>query len=538
MEKLRADSKRAEGEPEADDAPRATERIRPIDLQWPCLNLLGMGAWWAWIWLCYNSTQLFCLLPDAMQPNAVRFMYLASTTGIALMTLVGGLFWRRATELVRSNSFVIAMAVGAGVASALITPLELYAGFAASVVAATLTGVFTSALCLKTGYLYGQMGLGYTLTAGCIALAFAACLFFTGMALSGPVAIAFISCLPAVSAGLMSLREEDSLDISFTPDNASSPDRQARGVFYRLTVASCCIALVAGVSRGISTSVMDQGRYTQVGELIVACVGVIGIVIAGWVNAHGAKKALKGSYTALMMLAVVISLLSNFGTLVSLLSITKESLWMVMSCLMAYMAFRFDFSPVRTFGIAQSGYFVSSLVGWGIGGVLGDLTTDALKLSVSIVLCIVLLTVYVFVFRTIDIDFIVDHKRGRGHRNFVATVGAGKKGYLSAEASTGLLANTFGGSSRPGEGTDGANPPSAIDLRPQGRGYTDEELTETFALSQREIEIARMFAQGRSANWIADELTISKNTVRSHLRAAYTKLNVHTRQELIDALDQ
>ncbi|MBM6998693.1 helix-turn-helix transcriptional regulator [bacterium] len=513
------------------DAARATERIRPIDLQWPCLNLLGMGAWWAWIWLCYNSTQLFIPLPGDAQPVAVRIMYLASTAGIALMTLLGGLFWRRATALVRSNALVLAMAVGAGVATAFVAPLELHAGPVASVAAAVLTGMGTSALCLKSGYLYGQMGLGYTLTAGCIALSFAALLFFTGMALSGPIAVAYVACLPIVSAGLMCLREEDALDVSFTPDNASSPVREARAVYYRLVAASCGIALIAGVSRGISTSVMSTERFAQVGELIVACVGVIGVVIAGWVNGHGAKKALKGSYTALMLFAIVVALVSNFGTLITLLSISKEPLWMIMSCLLAYMAFRFDFSPVRTFGISQSSYFVSSLVGWGIGGVLGDLTTDALKLMVSIVLCIAILAIYLFVFRAADIDFIVDHKRGRGHRgSLAAVVGAGRDGALETGAATGA-----GAHARPDEG-DAAGGRDAAGARPAGRGYTDDELMATFALSQREVEIARMFAQGRSANWIADELTISKNTVRSHLRAAYVKLDVHTRQELIDTL--
>ena len=59
-----------------------------------------------------------------------------------------------------------------------------------------------------------------------------------------------------------------------------------------------------------------------------------------------------------------------------------------------------------------------------------------------------------------------------------------------------------------------------------------------YGLSQRELEILDLFAQGRSANWIADNLTISKNTVRSHLRAIYTKLDVHTRQELLDFLGE
>lgn len=496
-----------------------------------------MGAWWAWIWLCYNSTQLFALLPEETQALSVRLMYLASTAGIAFMTLLGGLFWRHATELVRNDRFVLIMGLGAGVSSALLCPATLAVGVWIGPILALLTGVFTSALCLKCGYLYGQMGLGYTLTAGCIALAFAALLFFAGMALDGITAIIYVSCLPVLSAALMSLRDEDPLDVSFLPDNASSPNKEARKVFVRLVVASCLIALVAGISRGVSTSVLPADEFASVGEIIVACIGLIGAGMAVWINRRGANKALKGSYTALMMFAVVIALLSNFDTIITLLSISKEPLWMVFSCLLAYMAFRFDFSPVRTFGIAQSTYFVSSLVGWGIGGVLGDHTTDALKLSVSIFLCIVLLFVFVFVFRTTDIDFIVRHKRGRGHRNIVATVGARSEGAIPSEASATLINNnaSLKAGAAKGEGV-GPSDSDASDSQAGYRRYTDDELESQFALSQREIEIARMFAQGRSANWIADELTISKNTVRSHLRSAYVKLGVHTRQELIDAL--
>ena len=57
-----------------------------------------------------------------------------------------------------------------------------------------------------------------------------------------------------------------------------------------------------------------------------------------------------------------------------------------------------------------------------------------------------------------------------------------------------------------------------------------------YGLSARELEVLDLFAQGRSANWIAENLTISKNTVRTHLRAIYSKLDVHSRQELLDFL--
>jgi DNA-binding CsgD family transcriptional regulator len=55
-------------------------------------------------------------------------------------------------------------------------------------------------------------------------------------------------------------------------------------------------------------------------------------------------------------------------------------------------------------------------------------------------------------------------------------------------------------------------------------------------LTQRELEITEMFAQGRSANWIADTLFVSTSTVRSHIRSVYVKTGVHSRQELLNFL--
>ena len=39
---------------------------------------------------------------------------------------------------------------------------------------------------------------------------------------------------------------------------------------------------------------------------------------------------------------------------------------------------------------------------------------------------------------------------------------------------------------------------------------------------------------GRSAKYIADELMISHNTTRTHIKHVYEKLNIHSKQELLD----
>ena len=42
--------------------------------------------------------------------------------------------------------------------------------------------------------------------------------------------------------------------------------------------------------------------------------------------------------------------------------------------------------------------------------------------------------------------------------------------------------------------------------------------------------------RGKTVVRIAEELVISENTVRTHVRHIYQKLDIHTRQELFDLL--
>lgn len=69
---------------------------------------------------------------------------------------------------------------------------------------------------------------------------------------------------------------------------------------------------------------------------------------------------------------------------------------------------------------------------------------------------------------------------------------------------------------------------------------TDEQISkvpqgevEGEQLTQREIEILRLLARGRDTQAIADELTISSNTVRTHLQNIFGKLGAHSKLEAV-----
>ena len=59
-----------------------------------------------------------------------------------------------------------------------------------------------------------------------------------------------------------------------------------------------------------------------------------------------------------------------------------------------------------------------------------------------------------------------------------------------------------------------------------------------YPLAQRELDVARLLVQGRSKSVIGERLGLSASTVRTHGRHLYAKLDVHSRQQLIDLLEE
>ncbi|MBR2835078.1 MAG: helix-turn-helix transcriptional regulator [Coriobacteriales bacterium] len=64
-----------------------------------------------------------------------------------------------------------------------------------------------------------------------------------------------------------------------------------------------------------------------------------------------------------------------------------------------------------------------------------------------------------------------------------------------------------------------------------------KELAENAALTPREFEILSLLAHGRNAAYIMDALTISRNTAKAHIKHIYTKLDVHSHQELLSLVE-
>lgn len=63
-------------------------------------------------------------------------------------------------------------------------------------------------------------------------------------------------------------------------------------------------------------------------------------------------------------------------------------------------------------------------------------------------------------------------------------------------------------------------------------------LSSEYGLSPRENEVLYLLAKGRNAEFIQDELVVSRHTAKAHIYHIYQKTGVHSRQELIDMLEE
>ena len=81
-----------------------------------------------------------------------------------------------------------------------------------------------------------------------------------------------------------------------------------------------------------------------------------------------------------------------------------------------------------------------------------------------------------------------------------------------------------------GESEPAAETPSIADLVKANC----KAIQEPFGLSDRELEVLALLAQGYSNKAIQEELFIAAGTVNTHIRNIYMKLGVHSKSELID----
>jgi DNA-binding NarL/FixJ family response regulator len=128
-----------------------------------------------------------------------------------------------------------------------------------------------------------------------------------------------------------------------------------------------------------------------------------------------------------------------------------------------------------------------------------------------------------------------------GTIEFIALKGTGVEARVASgtEAGAAVRAATPASDTRPPQKV--TSPPERALEDGRFRDRTSKHcsvLAKHYRLTARETEVMDLLARGNSVARIAQTLIVSENTVRTHSKRLYVKLNIHKRQDLLVLLDQ
>lgn len=541
-----------------------------IEEQWPALKLVGFGFYYAWIWVSYNSNVL--VFPSAasdLPPDTISLTYLVSTLALGVALVPLSLVRPLTRRLVGSNLLLIAVAVVVGAAtvgtyasSSLGADANLYL-----IVSAALTGAGTSVIVLRFGVVYSKAPVREAAMYTAASFVFAAMIYFMAVGLPDPVGMVFTALLPVLAVVSTLTNPEWSDEGEGGRPEGPVPLRR---FFVRLLVAVAVFSVVVGVSRGFSVPHSSISSLNADGALIIfstaVVAGVLFVVVGLLRRQFDVSRLYYPIIIAVAAGILVTPLLGGTGFGSQFITVAYNCFVLVIWCLLAYVAYSSRLSPILVFGLGRGASALGTTFGWLAGLEIvrsqGDGSLSLEVISVAMVFALLVVSMLVLNDRLIG-DALRPEERIRGDAAEVPAQGAGSAGEAafadrrgaedrrSAADGEGAWDGGTGrsGASEMGEvGEMGGAGASLADGSPGGAAAGErrsgpyrmrcDAVAEHYGLSPRERDVFDLLVRGRSIDYIAQNLTISFNTAKSHIRHIYVKTDVHSRQELIDLIDR
>ncbi len=116
----------------------------------------------------------------------------------------------------------------------------------------------------------------------------------------------------------------------------------------------------------------------------------------------------------------------------------------------------------------------------------------------------------------------------QNNENVFSALRAGASGYIVKDASASEIENAII------ELHQGGSPMNTYIARKVISLLHSQPKKQTFGLSERELEVITLLSKGLIYKEISDQLTISANTVKNHLKNIYKKLHVQNKVEAVN----
>jgi DNA-binding CsgD family transcriptional regulator len=515
-----------------------TEKIKKptllddLALVWPGIRYLGFGVWLSWTYLSYGSA--IWLSGIESDGSNLTIIFLLSTGTAALVLLLSALFHKRVDLMLDSSLRVFAMGALVMVGALLIILAGPYylATKGLSFLGAFLTGVGSALLFLKCGKLYGSLKPRTALVYAALSLLVITIIYFfvssnslfepvkDGPSLTGMLAFVLLPLFAAALMGIpLPIRQAAPRSLQDINDH-KMPLQDFRLLplsFWKFMLAIFSFTLATSIIRGfnVGTGTASELLASSAPDMLLR---LIFSLIAICYAVHFLKNGNLGKLYVFVMVFITMVMSvsplleiadSPFALLVNFaFSIFDFFIW----CLLAFLAFEKQVSPVIVFGFGRGVFMAAMTIGWLIGvRFMSALEGTFLGSAIYVGLAVIILIVVSLIFSEREIDKMLTPR----------SLDPGDE--LTEQLHPTLQAGR--------QGSDESRDPARPFIN------ACRVVGKSARLSAREQDVFEQLALGRGSENIAKRLTISLNTVRAHTHNVYAKLDVHSRQELIELVE-
>lgn len=510
---------------------------------WPALPYLSLGVALSSVYLASSGTTW--ISSDEVNGGSLLPFAIAVSLAIGVTFVVAALFHRQIQALLDRPATILASSSAASLGSILIVltgphyryhALPIDSAATIFVVGSVLYGVGLAVIMLRCGKLYSILPPWKIIRYVAYSLLFLSTVFLvvTGApswtpVQEGPsfVGIVLFAVAP-IFAGLFSMlprndeasSEKETETPAETTNNHSLPPLPK--TFWKLIaiifVFSSIVSSICAYTVLSSTveSTLEGMRLIMLACLMLALALLIVSVALGDRHFDFGKI-----YSMIMVIAVAIvsclPFISMFHeTLSQIMAFASSAFELFLWCTLSLIAYQRRASAVLVFGCGYGAYQLSIA----FGRIFGAQSLGALFETVG--------SSFGYMFMALAMLFcaFVIFSEREFYRLFESVE-------LKAKTLDELLAEES-------SDNDGSTNKTESDLAAKKSRFSSviENLSDLHRLSPRETEVLRYLAMGYNSSAVANKLNISWNTVRTHIRNVYGKLDVHSQQDLIALVDK
>lgn len=394
-------------------------------------------------------------------------------------------------------------------AAALLLALPLASEAAGTAVGAALGGVGVGWAYMRWGEFYSELDIHYATPLIFLTMALGSVGKTIVDFLPAAPATAVLACLPLITFAAM---RRSLATVPDAPQPARYYNERTIGSLWRLVAGIAVYSLTVGIIQSLFLEAEPSPYFASV---LVHHGGEVLLSLALFVWVVGLKRGLSFSRTWRLVLLLVATALifapyleEVFGSyLFALIRIAQTFLILFLFLALADIARHSTYRPITV--------FAAGWVAYSLPFALGKMAGDALQTWGHDASMIMSLIVWVLVIATL---FFLDESSAGNHLVFTELNDGGDEDTPAKRM--GAMQQTL-------------DEPGAADTL----ALRCAVMTEAYALTPRESEILELLARGRSKAYIADAFFISENTVRGHVKRLYAKLDVHSKQELVDQVE-